>query len=139
MSSAIPFCLLSGILESLTLECWKFFFPLNVLIKQSLETSNNTLFKLQSLFLNLSIVREINTIHFTGQKLSKKKTNCSGLSFDLNESVSHVQKRYPTFVTQVTDLVTDYPKLIKVLVTVGLNRLSSLHMPSWHVALFTVS
>ena len=70
---------------------------------------------------------------------SKKKTNCSGLTLDLKESVPHVQKGYPTLVTQVTDLVTDYPKLMKVLVTVGLNRLSSLHIPSWHITLFTVS
>ena len=33
----------------------------------------------------------------------------------------------------------DSPNLIKVLVTIGLNRLSSLHMPSWHISIFTDS
>ena len=33
----------------------------------------------------------------------------------------------------------DSPKLMKVLVTIGLNRLSSLHIPSWHITLFAVS
>ena len=31
------------------------------------------------------------------------------------------------------------PKLMKVLVTICWNRLSSLHIPLWHIALFTVS
>ena len=30
-------------------------------------------------------------------------------------------------------------KLVKVLATIGLNRLSSLHIPLWRIALFTVS
>ena len=33
----------------------------------------------------------------------------------------------------------DFPKLMKVLVTTVLNRLSSLYIPSWHITLFTVS
>ena len=31
----------------------------------------------------------------------------------------------------------DSPKQIKVLVTIGLNRLSSLHIASWHITLFS--
>ena len=33
----------------------------------------------------------------------------------------------------------DSPKLMKVLVKIGLNRLSNLHIPSWHITFFTVS
>ena len=33
----------------------------------------------------------------------------------------------------------DSLKLMKVLVTIHLNRLSSLHIPSWHITLVTVS
>ena len=33
----------------------------------------------------------------------------------------------------------DSPKLMKVLATIGLNRLSSLHILSLHITLFTVS
>ena len=33
----------------------------------------------------------------------------------------------------------DSQKLMKVLVTIYLNRLSSLHIPLWHITLFTVS
>ena len=53
-------------------------------------------------------------------------------------SIQLVKKGHPSLATQV-DLILQNWWEFKVLVTIGLNRLSSFHRPLWYTNLFTVS
>ena len=63
--------------------------------------------------------------------------------FEYNRAYFRIQGKRSTCSKRTSYLgstsLLDSTKLMKALVTLGLNRLSSLHILSWHITLFTVS
>ena len=71
------------------------------------------------------------------------RENVKNSTHVIDKTYFRIQGKYQTCSERTSyrgnGSLPDYPKLMKVLVTVGLNRLSSLHIPSWHITLFTFS